>query len=71
MAVEILTQMLESMHFTAVGVGSGEQGLAILKQEDQANPFDLVLMDWQMPDMDGLETSRRSGFGMLAVKSVR
>jgi Signal transduction histidine kinase len=57
-ALEILTNMLESMHISAVGVGSGEQGLAALKQ-DQANRFDLVLMDWQMPGMDGLETARR------------
>jgi signal transduction histidine kinase/CheY-like chemotaxis protein/HPt (histidine-containing phosphotransfer) domain-containing protein len=54
-AVEILTNMLKSMHFTAMGVGSGEKGLAALKK-DQANRFDLVLIDWQK---EGLETSRR------------
>ncbi len=57
-AVAILTEMLESMGFAAVGVGSGEQALAEL-YKDQDDCFDLVLIDWQMPGMDGLETSRR------------
>jgi signal transduction histidine kinase/CheY-like chemotaxis protein/HPt (histidine-containing phosphotransfer) domain-containing protein len=59
-AVEILTHMLESLHFKAIGVESGEKGLTALKQAVlQSNPFDLVLLDWQMPEMDGFETARR------------
>jgi len=59
-AVEILMHMLESLHFKAIGVESGEKGLTALKQAVlQSNPFDLVLLDWQMPEMDGFETARR------------
>ena len=58
-AVEILTNMLESLHFKVMSCGSGEQGLLLLRQSDPSNPFDLVLVDWQMPEMDGLEVSRR------------
>jgi len=54
-AVAIMTNMLKSMHFTARGVGSGEQGLVALKK-DQVNRFDLVLINWKK---EGLETSRR------------
>lgn len=50
-----LTNMLESMNFMTVGVGSGEQGLAALK--DKSNSFDLVLIDREMLGMNGLETS--------------
>jgi len=56
-AVETLTLMLESMNFTVVSVGSGEQGLAVL--QDKVQKFELVFTDWQMPYMDGLETARR------------
>ena len=35
---------------------SGAQALATLAQ---ANTIDMVLMDWQLPDMDGLEVTRR------------
>ena len=57
-ALEILMTMLDSLRFRAVGVQSGAKGLAALEGAEGA-PFDLVLLDWQMPEMDGLEVARR------------
>ncbi len=56
-AAEILTNMLESLHFTAVGAHSGEQALAELKKP--SSRFDVVLLDWELPGMDGPDVARR------------
>lgn len=59
-AREILTKFLESMTFQVDTASSGNEALAILSQaEESATPYDIVLMDWQMPGMDGIETARR------------
>ena len=46
--------ILQSAGFEVVMVGNGHQALAAL----DGNNFDLVLMDCQMPGMDGLEATR-------------
>ncbi|MBY6030076.1 response regulator [Halomonas sp. DP8Y7-1] len=52
---ELVAAMLTRLGQTCELVGNGQQALEVLMQRD----FDLVLMDMQMPVMDGLETTRR------------
>jgi len=57
---EILKNMLKSMTFEALTVGSGEEALVELDRAiNKENPYQLVLMDWKMPHMDGIETAGR------------
>jgi len=53
----ILAKMLESFGCLPQAVKSGAQALRVLKQAvDQDNPFDVVLLDLRMPEMDGEHT---------------
>jgi CheY-like chemotaxis protein len=49
----LTTRLLEKQGHKVTVVDNGLAALAILAQQ----PFDLVLMDVQMPEMDGLETT--------------
>ncbi|MEH8016876.1 response regulator [Rheinheimera muenzenbergensis] len=58
-AREILSGMLQSLNMQVEVAKSGQTALDLLQQADAAQqPFDLVLMDWQMPQMDGMQTTR-------------
>ncbi len=54
---QILSEMLESMSFTVDLADSGEQALAALEQAIPDTPFELMLIDWDMPSMDGFEVA--------------
>ncbi len=56
-ARDILSEMLESFRFHVETAASGDEALSILRTAEQ--PFDLVLMDWKMPGLDGVQTTRR------------
>jgi len=48
------------MEISADGVENGEQALtAVLSAEKNGRPYDIVLMDWKMPKMDGIEAARQ------------
>lgn len=48
--------MLEQMGMSYVHALSGEEALHLCKEE--VAPFDLILMDYQMPGMDGVDTTK-------------
>jgi signal transduction histidine kinase/CheY-like chemotaxis protein/HPt (histidine-containing phosphotransfer) domain-containing protein len=56
---DILQEMLESFTFEVTVAASGPEGITELESAKEDKPFELVVMDWKMPGMDGIEASRR------------
>ena len=54
---EVAIGLLSDLDFYIEAAENGEQALAIL-QQIQTPPFDLILMDCQMPVLDGFEATR-------------
>ena len=58
---EILKGALESLTFRVTTVASGDEALAELKRntnDKESQAYELVLMDWKMPGMNGIETTK-------------
>ncbi|MGO4378225.1 response regulator [Pseudoduganella sp. RAF19] len=59
-ARDALTEMLSSFGITADTASSGEQCLSMLARAvETGTPYQVVLMDYLMPGLDGVETIRR------------
>jgi len=56
----IMQKILESFGLRVKSVLSGEESLKALKEnETREEPFELVVIDWLMPGLDGIETSKK------------
>lgn len=57
----VMKGYLEDFGFTVEMTNSGPKAIKAVEESHlkDEKPFDLILMDWQMPVMDGIETSRR------------
>jgi CheY-like chemotaxis protein/HPt (histidine-containing phosphotransfer) domain-containing protein len=58
-AREILRELLGSMGFDVVTAETGEAGVDKARTAPGERPFDLIVMDWKLPGMDGLEAAAR------------
>jgi len=58
---ELLCQALSHLPVEFEAVGSGPEALKAIERAaiSDNKPFDMVLMDWKMPGMDGIETATR------------
>jgi two-component system sensor histidine kinase/response regulator len=54
----IMRKMLSSLGFRVESLSSGPEALSRLKDNLlRNNPIELIMMDWKMPEMDGIEVS--------------
>lgn len=56
---EIIENMLTAMSLEVTMSSSGEEAIEILCKEKVENRYNLVIMDWKMPGIDGIEASKR------------
>jgi signal transduction histidine kinase/AmiR/NasT family two-component response regulator len=60
MARHVLDDLLQSMTFEVELVASGQEALeAVSRADAEGHPYELVFLDWHMPDMDGVQTAKK------------
>ncbi|MCP3944854.1 MAG: response regulator [Desulfobacteraceae bacterium] len=68
----VLTRQLKYFGFSVSEAEDGEQAICLLEAAGPDSAFDLVLLDWMMPGLDGLDTARhiRSGMNLAKVPAI-
>ena len=56
---EMLQATLDSFSFRTTCVDSGSKAIETIKNAPSNDPFKLVVMDWRMPGMDGIEATMK------------
>ncbi|MDT8998301.1 PAS domain S-box protein [Paucibacter sp. APW11] len=58
-AREVIVDLLRSMSFVVASAGGGRQGVAEVRRAIEAGePYDIVFLDWQMPELDGIASAK-------------
>jgi len=56
----VLSDMLASMTFVPDQAPSGQEGVEMARRAAETDkPYEIVFVDWQMPELDGIETAKR------------
>ncbi|AXE33310.1 hypothetical protein DK843_02665 [Chromobacterium phragmitis] len=58
-ALDVLGAQLRQLGFDVQSSQNGQDAVNQVRQDCLAKPFDVVFVDWMMPEMDGLEVVRR------------
>ncbi len=63
----VLSSLLGDMSMASDEAPSGREGIEMVQQAaERGEPYDIVYIDWQMPTLDGFETSKQ----IMALESV-
>lgn len=54
----LIEEQLNEMGFRVTSVSGGEEAIHALRSE-KSDPYGIVIMDWLMPEIDGIETTKR------------
>jgi len=61
-ARELLVEMVELLGMRADGAADGHDGIEkVAAAGAEGRPYDIVLLDWKMPGMDGIDCAQRIG----------